>query len=125
MRKLPRRIALSASLLVLVACGDATEDFVSDEAAQQAADTQAELRRFILAANAPEVPSEQAPQQTGEDKEVKAEGGAVTECSFKRFTGTALYETLVSFDPNADSIWPGSVPAPEIIASLSVPPKRA
>ena len=106
MRITPRLALLG--VLLLVACGEAGEDFVSD-GLEQRTDPQAELRRFILAASAPPLATEQTPQQTGEDKDVKSEGGAVTECSFKRFTGTALYETLVSFDPNADSIWPGSV----------------
>ncbi len=52
---------------------------------------------------------EKATQETGSDTQIKTENGVSQECVYKRFTGTALYETLVSFDPNADSIWPGAI----------------
>ncbi len=94
---------LRAGSLVLlaaaVACGgaDASEP------------NQGELRQLILAASAPPTATEEATKQTGEDTQLKTENGVSQECVYKRFTGTALYETLVSFDPNADSIWPGAV----------------
>lgn len=70
---------------------------------------QERLRKVILAADAPAPPAEQPPTQTGEETEIKTENGVAHDCSYKRYTGTALYETLASFDPNADTIWPGAV----------------
>ncbi len=106
----PLRAASFAALAtVLIACGgdeespEAAADTVSTEPDQSA------LRALILAADAPPQPAEEATKETGQDTQIKNENGVSQECVYKRFTGTALYETLVSFDPNADSIWPGAI----------------
>lgn len=70
---------------------------------------QSALRELIMRASAPPTPAEQAPHETGTETQITTDNGVAQECVYKRFTGTALYETLVSFDPNADSIWPGAV----------------
>ncbi len=97
----------------LVACSASGESGLGPAetvpAAVKGEPDQSELRKFILAASAPPTPAQQDPTQTGEDKQIKTENGVAEECVYKRYTGTALYETLVSFDPNADSIWPGAL----------------
>ena len=99
--------------LALAACAAQNDsggpDFVPAGATATPEPSQRDLRNFILAASAPPTPAEQAPTQTGEDTQIKTENGVAQECVYKRYTGTALYETLVSFDPNADSIWPGAI----------------
>src|SRR5688500_1336816 len=102
---LVRGLALSAFLLV--ACGAASDDSENSLSALNEPDQKA-LRELILAATAPPPADAQPPTATGEETQIKTENGAAVECVYKRFTGTELYETLVSFDPNADSIWPGS-----------------
>lgn len=96
-------VVLSAAI---AACAPPAED---GSAGAQAVADQSDLRALIMAANAPPTPAEQAPAQTGEDTQVKTDQGASQDCVYKRFTGTELYETLVSFEPNADSIWPGAI----------------
>lgn len=106
-----RASSLLALATMLVACGgddEATPDRFSSAAVGSEPD-QSALRDLIRGANAPPSAAEQATKQTGEDTQLKTENGVSQECVYKRFTGTALYETLVSFDPNADSIWPGAV----------------
>lgn len=95
---------------LLVACGgdepsepDAFGSAVSSEPDQSA------LRELIRSADAPPTAGEQPTKETGQETQIKTENGTSQECVYKRFTGTALYETLVSFDPNADSIWPGAI----------------
>jgi hypothetical protein len=98
------------ALASLVACGgeDAAppESFPSATAAET---DQSALRELIRAASAPPTAAEQATKETGQDTKLETANGVSQECVYKRFTGTALYETLVSFDPNADSIWPGAI----------------
>jgi hypothetical protein len=104
------RSSLIVALAVAATACDAYDvDRVSGHEAAQSEPDQSELRQLIFEANAPEPPLEQAPTQTGEEAQIKTDQGVSQDCVYKRFTGTALYETLVSFDPNADSIWPGSV----------------
>ncbi len=93
-----------------MACSAEYEDAPGtlDEAMAEESE-QERLRKVILAADAPPPPAEQPPTQTGEETEIKTENGVAHDCSYKRYTGTALYETLASFDPNADTIWPGAV----------------
>lgn len=105
-----RVASLLALATMLVACGG--EDEAPPDSFQSAIGSepdQSALRDLIRGANAPPSAAEQATKQTGEDTQLKTENGVSQECVYKRFTGTALYETLVSFDPNADSIWPGAV----------------
>lgn len=94
---------------LLAACsGD--EEAVPEALASEAAEPdQSALRDLIRGAEAPPTGTEEAPKETGEQTEIKTENGVAQECVYKRYTGTALYETLVSFDPNADSIWPGAI----------------
>ncbi len=104
-----RAASLAALATVLIACGgdelspDSSGEAVSVEPDQSA------LRALIVAADAPPQPAEEATKESGQQTQIKNENGVSQECVYKRFTGTALYETLVSFDPNADSIWPGAI----------------
>ncbi|HSO35839.1 MAG TPA: thiol-activated cytolysin family protein [Labilithrix sp.] len=107
----PLRAASFAALAtILIACGgdEASNDASSGDAVSGEPD-QSALRQLILAADAPPQPAEQATKENGQETQIKNENGVSQECVYKRFTGTALYETLVSFDPNADSIWPGAI----------------
>ena len=106
----PLRAASFAALAtVLIACGgdDASSEAAADEVSTEP--DQSALRALIVAADAPPQAAEEATKETGQETQIKNENGVSQECVYKRFTGTALYETLVSFDPNADSIWPGAI----------------
>ena len=108
---LPLRAATLVALATLsVACGgEDTPPPDSFSAARAPEPDQSALRDLIRGASAPPTAAEQATKETGQDTQLKTENGVSQECVYKRFTGTALYETLVSFDPNADSIWPGAI----------------
>lgn len=110
MALLLRAATVAALATFAVACGgedtSAPDSFSSAIASEP---DQSALRDLIRAASAPPTAAEQPTTQTGEDTQLKTENGVSQECVYKRFTGTALYETLVSFDPNADSIWPGAI----------------
>jgi hypothetical protein len=100
-----RGVSVLSLAVALGACaGDETEP------------DQGELRQLIMAADAPPTPSEEPTKETGADTQLKTENGVSQECVYKRFTGTALYETLVSFDPNADSVWPGAITQSKTLA---------
>lgn len=104
------RLGSLALVTLVVACGGADDADPAPHAPSSSTEPdQSALRDLIRSASAPPTPAEQAPTETGEETQIKTENGAVQECVYKRFTGTALYETLVSFDPNADSIWPGAI----------------
>jgi thiol-activated cytolysin len=102
--------SLVALTTLLAACGgsDTPEPGGLNDAITSEPD-QSALRELIRAANAPPIAAEQPTTETGKETQIKTENGVSQECVYKRFTGTALYETLVSFDPNADSIWPGAI----------------
>ncbi len=106
-------VLVGAALLLTtsVGCGgdDERASLRGPQGPATTAQSQNALRDLIRAASAPPTPAEQAVSATGEETQIKSENGAVQECVYKRFTGTELYETLVSFDPNADSIWPGAI----------------
>jgi thiol-activated cytolysin len=106
---LARAGSLLVAAVLLAACSGA--DDAPPEQLESAATEpdQSALRALILGAEALPTGAEQAPTETGEQTEIKTENGVAQECVYKRYTGTALYETLVSFDPNADSIWPGAI----------------
>lgn len=110
MALLLRAATVAALATFAVACGgedtSAPDSFSSAIASEP---DQSALRDLIRAASAPPTAAEQATKETGQDTQLKTENGVSQECVYKRFTGTALYETLVSFDPNADSIWPGAI----------------
>ncbi len=108
---LPLRAATLVALATLsVACGgEDTPPPDSFSSARAPEPDQSALRDLIRGASAPPIAAEQATKETGQDTQLKTENGVSQECVYKRFTGTALYETLVSFDPNADSIWPGAI----------------
>lgn len=110
MALLLRAATLAALATFAVACGgEDSSPPDSFHSAMAAEPDQSELRALIRAASAPPTAPEQATKETGQDTQLKTENGVSQECVYKRFTGTALYETLVSFDPNADSIWPGAI----------------
>lgn len=101
--------SLVLAMALLAACSGEEETAPEALASPIAEPDQSELRDLIRGAEAPPTGNEQAPKETGEQTEIKTENGVAQECVYKRYTGTALYETLVSFDPNADSIWPGAI----------------
>lgn len=103
------RSALLIALALSAACGSADETPPQLAANAVDANDQSALRELIMRASAPPTPAEEAAHETGADTQITTENGVAQECVYKRFTGTALYETLVSFDPNADSIWPGAI----------------
>jgi len=104
---LPSLVLLSVALaLPLVACDGADLSALTADQAAEAEPDQAALRKLILEATASPLPPEQDPVVASESAGPK---GTAKDCVFKRFTGNALYESLVSFDPNGDSIWPGAV----------------
>ena len=109
MALLLRAATVAALATFAVACGgedtSAPDSFSSAIASEP---DQSALRDLIRAASAPPTAAEQPTTETGQDTQLKTENGVSQECVYKHFTGTALYETLVSFDPNADSIWPGA-----------------
>lgn len=105
---LRRSLAMTLCASLVAACGVGFDPAEFGESGLSEPD-QSALLDLIRRSTAPAPPEEQAPTATGEETEIKAEGANVVECSYKRYTGTALYETLVSFDPNADSIWPGAL----------------
>ena len=110
MALLLRAATVAALATFAVACGgEDSSPPDSFHSAMAAEPDQSELRALIRAASAPPTAPEQATKETGQDTQLKTENGVSQECVYKRFTGTALYETLVSFDPNADSIWPGAI----------------
>jgi hypothetical protein len=106
-----RAITLTALATVVVACGgeDPSPPDSFSSATSAAEPDQSALRDLIRAASAPPSAAEQATKESGQDTKIENANGVSQECVYKRFTGTALYETLVSFDPNADSIWPGAI----------------
>ena len=110
MALLLRAATVAALATFAVACGgedtSAPDSFSSAIASEP---DQSALRDLIRAASAPPTAAEQPTTETGQDTQLKTENGVSQECVYKHFTGTALYETLVSFDPNADSIWPGAI----------------
>jgi len=110
MALLLRAASLVALASFVVACGGEEPPPPDGFASAMAAEPdQSALRDLIRGASAPPTAAEQATKETGQDTQLKTENGVSQECVYKRFTGTALYETLVSFDPNADSIWPGAI----------------
>src|SRR4051794_35340046 len=90
--------SLVALATLLFACGgDEGADGDASGAAVSAEPDQSALRELIRAANAPPTAAEEATKETGHDTQIKTENGVSQECVYKHFTGTALYETLVSF----------------------------
>jgi len=69
----------------------------------------ANLRALINGIEPAELPTPKDLTLTDETTQDEVQGDTVMECVYKRYEGVKLYETLVSFDPNADSLWPGAV----------------
>jgi thiol-activated cytolysin len=101
--------------LALVACGGDEDGAaavpttpVLDDAAAEA--ERLALRNLILGIASPELPAAQEPTEVLPATETtELASDTIMKCTYRRYTGTAQYESLVSFDPNADALWPGSV----------------
>ncbi len=67
------------------------------------------LRDLILGIAPPDNESASPLTATDEGNGTENRSGQLMDCVYKRYQGKELYDTLVSFDPNGDSLWPGSV----------------
>ncbi len=70
---------------------------------------QAALRDLIQGIAPPALPTPKDVEVTEEETVTEVQDDTMMQCVYKRYEGTKLYETLVSFDPNADSLWPGAI----------------
>jgi len=106
------RIAIplgGALMTVLTACADP-----APEVGAQAPDAteevdQSALRDFIVGLSAVPLAPEADPEQTEAAEATELADDTLQKCVYRRYQGTAHFESLVSFDPNADTLWPGAV----------------
>lgn len=67
------------------------------------------LRRLILGLEGEPTPEGRALTESELGSGTENHDGQLVSCVYKRYQGVELYDTLVSFDPNGDALWPGSV----------------
>lgn len=70
---------------------------------------QSGLRALIMGVEPPALPPEAPPAETESSTATERQGDQLHQCVYRRFEGTAHFESLVSFDPNADVLWPGAI----------------
>ena len=77
---------------------DVTEDGASSD-----------LRDFILGLSPKALPPAASPTETEQGEATELHGDTLQACVYRRYEGTTHFENLVSFDPNADTLWPGAM----------------
>jgi thiol-activated cytolysin len=93
---------------LLTGCASPDDVGTHDTEATERAD-QSALRDFIVGLSATPLLPALDPQQTEAAEATELAGDTLQQCVYRRFEGTAHFETLVSFDPNADTLWPGAI----------------
>lgn len=91
--------------------GDAPteQDVTSVPGATAPSGDEAALRNLILGIDAPALPAAQPVTSTADGHAVENRNAQLFDCTYQRNQGVELYDSLVSFDPNADVLWPGSL----------------
>ena len=67
------------------------------------------LRDFIMGLEDLPEPESTPPTLVDSSETKEVIDDSVQDCSYERYQGIALHESLVSFDPNADTLWPGAI----------------
>lgn len=101
----------------LVACGEVTppapapgpDEPVSAPGATPPSTSEEALRQLILGIDSPTVPAAQPLARTAAGSATENHDSQLVSCTYERHQGVDIYDSLVSFDPNADALWPGSV----------------
>jgi len=99
---------------LVVGCGSSVDDQMTREDGIQ--DDDGALRKRIEDATAPPPIEERATVEVSQRLGARLVGDATQCCVFRRMQGVALYDTLATFNPNADAIWPGA-----LIQSIDLP----
>ena len=83
-----------------------TDDRRSDVVEHPAGD---DLRDYILGLSPTPLPPAASPVETEQSEATELHGDTLQACVYRRYEGTTHFENLVSFDPNADTLWPGAM----------------
>lgn len=81
----------------------------STSAPAPAEDREGKLRELILGIGGPEVPEAQPVIASADGNAIENHDSQLFACTYDRHKGVELFDSLVSFDPNADALWPGAV----------------
>ena len=100
-------LALTSALAL--GCAGEGEDVPTSHTEPATESHGADLRAFILGLSPFDLAPAQNPTETEQSESTQLAGETLQDCVHRRYEGTTHFENLVSFDPNADTLWPGAM----------------
>lgn len=105
------RLCTLPLLSTLLACGSSGYDIASEPTliTNDRPENENDLRKAIDEATVLPLPEEVSEREVSARNGPRVTGSTSETCVYRRYQGVKHFESLATFNPNADSIWPGAV----------------